>query len=322
MKNLQGLLSFVESANAGSFTAAATKLGLSPAAVSKNVIRLEKQLQVRLFNRSTRHLRLTQEGEMLLSGGMAALRALDDAIAEVSNASGEPRGRVRISAGISFGRAYVLPVLPELARNYPALQVEVNLDNRPVDLVNEGFDISVRGGVIPDSSLVARRIARLPVVLVASPDYLKRKGVPESPEALVDHDLLGVRLNSKETAAWGLRMTESQEFTKWEPTARIWASDADSLVELALGGHGISEAGLHHVAPHLRNGNLKVLLRGKHDPGERELVLHYPHRQFLSARVRAVVEVLLAHYKRQSDLHLPPHSIPEEWWAVQRKVSD
>jgi len=188
--------------------------------------------------------------------------------------------------------------------------------------VNEGFDISVRGGVIPDSSLVARRIARLPVVLVASPDYLKRKGVPESPEALVDHDLLGVRLNSKETAAWGLRMTESQEFTKWEPTARIWASDADSLVELALGGHGISEAGLHHVAPHLRNGNLKVLLRGKHDPGERELVLHYPHRQFLSARVRAVVEVLLAHYKRQSDLHLPPHSIPEEWWAVQRKVSD
>lgn len=315
MKNLQGVVSFVESAACGSFTAAAAKLELTPAAVSKNVIRLEQQLQVRLFNRSTRRLRLTQEGEAFLAKSVQALRTLDEAVSEVARAGGEPTGRVRISAGISFGRHQVLPLLPALASRHPRLQVELSLDNRAVDLLAEGFDIGVRGGVVRDSSLVARRIAQLPVVLVCSPAYLRRHGVPSSPAALVEHRLLGVRFSSGQTATWRFRKPSGRGSTEWEPTAQVWASDPESLVDLALAGQGITQTGLHHVAPYLRSGRLKVVLHGQHDPGDREIVLHYPHRQFLSARVRVVVDTLLAAWKAEPDLHVDPKALPPEWVA-------
>jgi DNA-binding transcriptional LysR family regulator len=315
MKNLQGLVSFVESAAGGSFTAAAAKLDLTPAAVSKNVIKLEQQLQVRLFNRSTRRLKLTHEGEAFLAKAVEALRTLDEAVNEVTRAGGEPVGRVRISAGVSFGRQYVLQVLPALARRHPQLQIEVHLDNRAVDLVAEGFDIGVRGGVIRDSSLVARRVARLPVVVTASAAYLRQHGIPRTPAELLQHRVLGVRFSSGQVGTWRFRKPGGRGAIEWEPTAQIWVSDPEALVELALAGHGIVQTGLHHVAPFLRSGRLKLLLADQHDPGDREIVLHYPHRQFLSARVRVVVDALLAHFKSQADLHLDSKTVPAEWKA-------
>jgi DNA-binding transcriptional LysR family regulator len=316
MKNLQGLVSFVESAAGGSFTAAAARLDLTPAAVSKNVIRLEQQLQVRLFNRSTRRLKLTHEGEAFLAKAVQALRTLDDAVNEVTRAGGEPVGRVRISSGISFGRQYVLPVLPALARKHPQLQVDLSLDNRAVDLVAEGYDIGVRGGFIRDSSLVARRIARLPVVLVASPAYLRHHGIPRTPAELAQHRVFGVRFSAGHVATWRFRKPSGRGTVEWEPTAQVWVSDPEAMVDLALAGHGIVQTGLHHVAPYLRSGRLKLLLREQHDPDDREIVLHYPHRQFLSARVRVVVDTLLAHFKTQADLQLAPESLPREWTAT------
>jgi DNA-binding transcriptional LysR family regulator len=315
VKNLQGVVCFVESAGGGSFTAAAAKLDLTPAAVSKNVIRLEQQLQVRLFNRSTRRLKVTNEGEAFLAKAVQALRTLDDAVNEVTRAGGEPTGRVRVSVGISFGRRYVLPLLPTLAHKHPQLQVELSLDNRAVDLVAEGFDIGVRGGFVRDSSLVARRVARLPVVLVAAPGYLRQHGVPQSAADLPQHRVLGVRFSSGQVSAWRFRKPGGRGITEWEPTAQVWASDPEALVDLALAGHGIVQTGLHHVAPYLRSGRLKLLLQDQHDPGDREIVLHYPHRQFLSARVRVVVDALLAHFKTQQDLQLDPKALPAEWKA-------
>ncbi|WP_145965047.1 LysR family transcriptional regulator [Rhizobium leguminosarum] len=315
MKNIQGLVSFIESAAAGSFTSAANKLDLTPAAVSKNVIRLEEQLQVRLFNRSTRRLKLTQEGESFLAKAVEALRTLDEAVNEVTQAGNEPAGRVRISAGISSGRQYVLPVLPALTSKYPGLQMEVRLDNRTIDLVAEGFDIGIRGGVIRDSSLIARRVGYLPLVLVASPEYLRKHGIPDTPADLVNHRVLGVRFSSGETATWRFREPSGRGFVEWEPAARIWVSDPEALVGLALAGHGIVEVGLHHVVPYLRSNQLKLLLRKHHDPGEREIMLHYPHRQFLSARVRVVVDSLLAHFEQQEELHLDSRILPTEWSA-------
>lgn len=315
MKNLQGVLSFVESAAGGSFTAAAARLDLTPAAVSKNVIKLEQQLQVRLFNRSTRRLKLTHEGEAFLGKAVEALRTLDEAVSEVTRAGGEPTGRVRLSVGISFGRRYVLPLLPVLAQRHAHLQVEVSLDNRAVDLVAEGFDIGVRGGFVRDSSLVARRVARLPLVLVASGGYLRQHGVPRSMADLAAHRLLGVRFSSGLTAAWRFRKPGGRGVVEWEPTAQVWASDPEALVDLALAGHGIVQTGLHHVAPYLRSGRLKLLLCDQHDAGDREIVLHYPHRQFLSARVRVVVDALLAHFAAQADLQLDPKTVPPEWRA-------
>lgn len=318
MKNLQGLVSFVESAAGGSFTAAAQRLDLTPAAVSKNVMKLESQVGVRLFNRTTRRLTLTAEGAAFAERARDALRGLDEAVSAVSRAGGSVSGRVRISVGIAFGRQFVLPLAATLTEQHPQLEVEVSLDNRPVDLVAEGFDIGVRGGVIVDSSLVARRVARLPVVLVASTDYLRHYGVPMHATDLAAHRLLAVRHASGAVSAWRLRKPGGRGHLDFVPPARVLASDPEALVDLALAGHGICQTGLWHVVPHLQAGRLRLVMADVHDPGEREIVLHYPHRQFLSARVRTVVDALLMHFAAARPLHLAPSDIPSAWRAAAR----
>lgn len=203
MRHLQGLTSFLEAASAGSFTAAAARLGLSPAAVSKNVIKLEAELGVRLFNRHTRRIRLTPEGEAFAEQARAALRALDDALAGVREAQAEPSGKVRISVGAAFGRQHVMPALPALLARHPRLEIELTLDNRNIDLVAEGYDIGIRGGVVRDSSLVSRFVCAL--ALVASPDYLARRGMPQTAAELAGHECIGVRFASGGPATWKLR---------------------------------------------------------------------------------------------------------------------
>jgi DNA-binding transcriptional LysR family regulator len=315
MKNLQGLLAFVETAAGGSLTAAADKLEVSPAAVSKSLARLEAQLGVRLMQRSTRRLALTAEGADFLERARAALRLLDEAVDGVSQAARTPAGRVRISVGIGFGRRWVQPLLPALAAAHPQLEIELSLDNRPVDLLAEGFDIGIRGGTLRDSSLVARRICALPVVLVASPAYLLRHGVPATPGELAAHQALGVRMNSGTVAPWRFRQPRRRALLEVTPAARVLTSDPEAVLDLAVAGAGICQAGLQHALPHLREGRLRLLLADVHDAGDRETVLHYPHRQFLSTRVRVVVDALLQHLAQQADLHLRPGDLPPAWRA-------
>lgn len=305
MKQLQGLLAFVEAATAGSLTAAAERLEVTPAAVSKSLARLEAQLGVRLLHRSTRRLSLTDEGSGFLAKARLALRALDDAVEEVSQAARVPAGRVRISVGIGFGRRWVLPLLPALTRQHPALSIELDLDNRPVDLVAEGFDIGIRGAVVEDSSLVARRICRLPVVLVASPAYLKQAGVPQSIDDLSQHRGAVVRYAGGSAIGWRFRRPGGRR-VELMPEAALMISDPEALLDVALGHAGIAQVGLHHALPYLRSGRLKLVLPELHDSGEREIVLHYPHRQFLAPRVRVVVDALLAHFAQAADLHVTP----------------
>ena len=141
---------------------------------------------MRLFNRSTRRLAITPEGQRFLAEARVALRLLDQAVAGVAQFAREPAGRVRISVGTAFGRRWVLPALPAIAERHP-LAIDVDLDNRPVDLVAEGYDIGIRGGIVEDLSLIARRVCALPIVLVASPEYLARAGVPATPDDLRTH---------------------------------------------------------------------------------------------------------------------------------------
>jgi DNA-binding transcriptional LysR family regulator len=220
MKQLQGLLAFVEAATTGSLTAAADRLGVTPAAVSKSLARLEEQLGVRLLHRSTRRLALTEEGAGFLDKARLALRALDDAVADVSQAARAPAGRVRISVGVAFGRRWVLPLLPALTARHRQLSIELDLDNRPVDLVAEGFDIGIRGGVIEDSSLVARRICRLPLVLVASPAYLREAGVPTSVEDLRQHRCAAVRYSGSTPSPWCFRRSTGGRRIEFIPMRR------------------------------------------------------------------------------------------------------
>lgn len=316
MKQLQGLLSFVEIAAAGSLAAAAARLEVTPAAVSKNLQRLEAQLGVRLVQRSTRRLRLTDEGTRFLAKAQEALRALDAAVADVTRGRSVAAGRVRISVGASFGRRFVLPALPALAAAHPELAIEVDLENRPVDLVAEGFDIGIRGGIVKDSSLVARRICALPFVLLASPGYLRRAGVPRNVEELAGHRCVQVRFAGGTQGAWRFRAEGARRRgssgIELDPPAALAVSDPEAVLELALADAGIAQAALYHALPYLRSGRLKLLLADRHDAGPREMVLHYPHRQFLAPRVRVVVEALLAHFAAAADLHMTPQRVIEE----------
>ena len=303
MKNLQGLLAFVETAASGSLTAAAERLDLTPAAVSKSVAKLEQQLGVRLLHRTTRRLSVTHEGQRFLADAKVALRLLDEAVAGVSQAAQAPAGRVRISSGIAFSRRWVLPALPAITAQHPQLAIDVELDNRAVDLVAEGYDIGVRGGVIEDSSLIARRVCSLPVVLLASPAYLKQAGVPTAPQDLSSHRCAAARLGGGAMSVWRFRRAGGRRID-YAPPATLTTNDPETMVDLALAGAGIVQAGLHHAIAHLRDGTLKLLMPDLHDPGTREIVVHYPHRLYLAPRVRVVVDALLAHFSAARDLHL------------------
>jgi DNA-binding transcriptional LysR family regulator len=322
MRNLQGLVSFVEAATSGSFTAAATRLNVTPAAVGKNVTRLEQELQVRLFHRSTRRLKLTAEGEAFLVEAGEALHRLDEAVARVSHAVAEPAGQVRISCSVSYGRHFVLPLLAQLTRRHPQVVVELDLDNRPVDMVAEGYDIAIRGGRFDDdSSLVAKRVGPLVGVLVASPNYLRRQGVPATPADLAGggHRVMARRFSSGELARWRFHKPAAKPASRgvfeWTPTAALCSSDPDAFLELAAAGEGICQAGLMHAAPLLRSGRLRVVLHGQYDQGERQMMLCYPSRKLLTQRVRVVVDGLWEGLSAHPDLQLGSQDILPAWQA-------
>jgi DNA-binding transcriptional LysR family regulator len=317
MKQLQGLLAFIEVADAGSLAEASRRLDVTPAAVSKNLLKLEAELGVRLMQRNTRTLRLTAEGERFLEKARAAVRALNEAVADVSQSAAVASGKVRVSVGMAFGRHWVLPALPAIAKAHPQLHIEVDLDNHAVDLVAAGYDIGIRGGVLENSSLVARRISALPLVLVASPGYLKRAGVPQSPAELAAHSSVQLRFPDGSLSSWRFRPAGRRPSLTVQPSAAILVNDAEAVVHVALADGGIAQVGLYHALPFLRSGRLKLVLGTHHDASAREFVLHYPHRLYLAPRVRVVVDALLAHFKAASDLHLQPADLPAQFHAAE-----
>ena len=308
MKQLQGLLALIEISAAGSLAGAARRLDITPAAVSKSLARLEDQLGVRLVQRSTRTSRVTAEGARFIEKARSALRLLDDAVAEVSQAAEEPAGLVRLSTGVAFGRLWVLPALPALTERFPQLTIDVDLDNTPVDMVASGIDIAIRGGSVPDADYVARRVCKLPLVLVAGPAYLARAGVPLAHGDLAQHRCIQLRFADGGAAPWLFRANGRRVAVR--PHAALQSNDSEGVLEFALAGGGITQCGLYQALPDLQAGRLKMVLADSHDAGVREFVLVYPHRQFLAPRVRVVAEALLAHFRETAALHLQPSDLP------------
>lgn len=304
-QRVRAILSFVQAADSGSFAAAARTLGVSSAAVSKNVAGLERALGVRLMNRTTRSLTLTTEGTAFLEQARIALNALDAAVDTVAAQRAAPSGRVRLSTSNAFGRSHVLPALPALLARHPALSVEVDFDDRRIDLVRDGYDLAVRGGVLADSALVSRAVCSLPLVLVASPAYLARCGIPGTPADLAQHRFVTRRFLGGKTFAWNFRASDGSlaAFTPAAPALTLSAPEA--LVQAALMGVGIAQVGAYLAWPHLRTGALQVLLAAHHHPGNFEMVLQYPHRALLAPRVRATVGHLLEVFAADEALHVP-----------------
>lgn len=304
-QRVRAILSFVHAADAGSFAAAGRALGISSAAVSKNVASLEKALGVRLMNRTTRTLQLTDEGEVFLRQARVALEALDSAVDTVMAKRFGPSGRVRISTSSAFGREHLLPVLPKLLTRYPALSVEVDFDDRVVDFVHEGYDLAIRGGNITDSALVSRSICKLRVALVASPGYLAMHGVPCTPQELQKHRLIARRFLAGRVSPWNFKLYGDITTFDPSPAAVLTLSAPEAVVEAACDGAGIAQVGVHLAWPHLVSGALKLVLHQYYHPGSFEMVMQYPHRALLAPRVRATLDYLLEAFAEDETLHLP-----------------
>ena len=304
-QRVRAILSFVEAVDGGSFAAASRALGISAAAVSKNVAGLEQALGVRLMNRTTRTLSLTDEGTLFLKQARIALEALDAAVDVLAEQRVETSGHVRISSSAAFGRDHLMPVLPGLQTRYPALSVEVDFDDRVIDLVRDGYDLALRGGHIADSALVARPVCQLNMVLVASPDYLARQGIPATPQALASHRLIARRFLAGRVSPWSFRRGDGGLITQDLTPAVLTLSAPEALTQAALQGMGIAQVGVHHAWSYLQSGQLKALLVGQHDPGHYEMALQYPHRALMAPRVRVTVDYLLAAFAEDEALHVP-----------------
>ncbi|MBV8634693.1 MAG: LysR family transcriptional regulator [Burkholderiaceae bacterium] len=308
---IPSILSFVQAAERGSFAAAARAMGISAAAISKNVAGLEQALGVRLMNRTTRSLQLTGEGRAFLEHARIAIDALEQAVDSVAAQRAEPVGRVRITTASAIGNAYLMPLLPALTERYPALSFELEFEDRRVDLIKEGYDLALRGGNFDDSSLVSRRVCGIYTLLVASPEYLARHGVPRTCDDLPRHRTIALRFlhGNQDTWAFKGRSGSIENFAQPAPVLTVSAPEA--TVDAAVRGIGIAQVGVHHAWHHLREGRLKILLADLHISGEREMALQYPHRALVAPRVRVTVEFLLQKLGEIEALRMPPEALRE-----------
>lgn len=283
---------FCAAAEHGSFTAAARALGVTPAAVSRSVARLEARLGARLFVRTTRHVGLTEAGRVYFEQCRQGLAQLIDAARAVTDTQGRPAGVVRISVPTTYGHYRVLPLLPRFRARYPQVRVDVHVSNRNIDFVEEGYDLAIRARELPDSRLVAHMLEDAELVVVASPAYLAARGRPDSIAALAQHDCIGFALPStNRPVPWLLRDGGEDVEVAVADNCCVY-EDLMAGVTLARSGAGLFQAYRFTVEEDLRAGTLVALL-AEHGGRARPFSVLYPHGRHLSARVRALVDFLL-----------------------------
>lgn len=285
MDKLKAMQTFVSIADAGSLTRAAQHLGSSLPAVVRGLAMLEAELNVRLFNRTTRRIALTEEGRRYLERCRHVLAAVAEADAELSAEQAEPRGRLTITAPVLFGQLHVCSAVTRFVQRYPEVCVEVQLLDRVVNLVEEGIDVGIRIGPLEDSTLVAQPVGRLRRMVVAAPDYLARRGTPQHPRDLLQHNCLrfiGTR------APWWTFHEGGKPFTV--PVAgNLSYNQAGPLAEACLAGVGVGLFISYQIAPHLANGALQTLLTA-FEPPPRPIHILYPQSRQLPARTRVFVD--------------------------------
>ena len=289
MDSLSDIAVFVRVVECGSFTAAAERLDISKSVVSKYVTRLEDQLGARLLNRTTRRLSLTEVGRVFYERSRVGLADIEDAQAEVSRLQSEPRGTLRINAPMSFGILHIAPALPEFQELYPDVTVDMNLDDRKVDVIGGGFDVSVRISELPDSSLVARRLGPCRHAIVAAPAYLERCGTPRTPEELLDHNIITYRYQES-SLEWHFQAPDNKT-TSVTVSGSMKMNNSLALREALLEGAGITRTPTFVVGKDIQEGRLVPVLRD-YEIFEVTIFLVYPQRRHLSPKVRAFVDFM------------------------------
>lgn len=287
---------FVAAADEGSFSAAARRLGLTPAAVSKSVAQLEARLGVRLFQRTTRQLALTTDGERLHGQVRLPWREISDALTDLRQGAGKPAGTLKVALAHTVGREYVVPLLGEFVRRYPDVVPDLHFDNRQVDLVAEGFDVAIGGGIELTDALIARELSQPRIVLVASPAYLKANRTPKHPQDLVRHrGLLRRSIANGRLMPWALKNGAGQELIASVRPVMV-LDDPEAMARAAAAGIGIALVPLPHALPLLESGALVRVLRDWYAES-RPLSLYYTSRKLVPAKVRVFVDYMLQEFR-------------------------
>jgi len=287
-----GVTEFMLTARAGSFTAAAVQLGVTSSAVGKAVSRLETRLSVKLLHRTTRKLTLTSEGDAYLASCLRVMEDLGTTEDGLSTGLAEPRGRLRVDLPAAFGRRYIGPTLIALAQRHPQLDLTLSFGDRPVDMIADGIDLTIRiGDLKDDAELVARRLGEQYNVICAAPDYLRRRGPVESRDALLRHDcIIGWRRGLR--ATWRL-VVPGGAVEEQEIRMRHALDDGEMMVQSVLAGGGLAQFPTWLVHEHLRSGALTTVL-DEHAGAVMPIHALWPRSRYMQPKLRVVIEALTA----------------------------
>ena len=277
---------------AGSLSAAARELGLSPALISRRLAGLEARLGVRLINRTTRSLRLTDEGAGYYDTCTRVLAEIEEADAAVSAGRVEPQGALKVAMPASFGHQHLAPLIPEFASRYPQVRLALSLSDRNVNVIDEGFDLAIRIAHLEDSSLAARRLAPNRRVVCASPAYLERHGTPRTPQDLAQHNCLTA---NDFVMSWDYKEPDGRPGSV-RVSGRYACDNWEVLREWALAGMGVALKSTWDVHRHLEDGSLVCVCPGYTFGSDVAIYAVYPHRRFLPAKTRVFIEFLAASF--------------------------
>lgn len=289
MDRLKQIESFAAVATKGSLTAAAQAEGVAPAVIGRRIDALEERLGVKLLLRTTRRISLTHEGSAFLEDAQRVLAELANAEASVSAGGVKASGHLRITAPAGFGRRHVAPLVPRFAEQHRDVSVSLNLSDRIVDIVNEGYDCAVRVGDLPDSSLVSLRLADNRRLCVAAPAYLKRAGTPRHPGELARHQCLTLSSNASQARGWAF--TIDGALTHVRPSGRFDCSDGQALHDWCVAGHGIAWRSTWEVEREIAEGALVTVLDAYAAPPN-GIYAVFPQRKHLPLRVRLWLDFL------------------------------
>lgn len=292
MEDRSDMAVFVSVMREGSFAAAAKALQMTPSGVSRRISKLEERLGVRLLNRTTRRLSLTEPGEIYFRRSAQIISDIEETEREATQLYAAPRGKLRVTASNAFGHQHLVRLVPEFLRAYPETSVELTLTDALVDLAAEGVDVAVRSGHLADSSIIARQLTSTRRILCAAPDYLERKGVPQTPDDLLRHNCL-------------IRHDQNQIFNEWQfdtedekKTVRVTgsfsANNIEALYRAALHGVGILRVSAFVVEKSLRDGELVALLEDQKMGGDLPIYALYLSNRHLSPKIRAFIDFMRA----------------------------
>lgn len=299
MDRLQTMLAFVTVAEEQSFSGAARRLNISPPVVTRAVAELEQRLRVKLLNRTTRYVRATEAGLRYLEDARRILEEVDIADEAAAGVNADPRGNLVVTAPVLFGRMHVLPGVIDYLNRYPETQVSALFLDRVVNLVDEGIDVGIRIGELPDSSMRALRVGAVRLVSVASPNYLKKNGKPKSPKCLSEHSTIASSA-ANNFIGWKFKASKNNQGFRINP--RLVVSTNGAAIEAARKDFGITRVLSYQVASYLATGELKPILE-EFEPLESPVHIIHREARYSSAKIRAFIDILADRFRSDAALN-------------------